>query len=178
MNQWIILLGTLLGTMLGGTISYLTMRYQSRNQRRIASRKLAEDRAIWAAERELDSLRQFYATVERLSAAAMEYRIRKAHELFNPEDIPDWVKDAGDAREGIETALSESYDEAYLLRSDVREKFELSIKQWNEYFLESDSRKALDHLMRLQSSLFEFKKSLAAEIRTVFDARRSGTDLN
>ena len=175
--QLIPILGTLIGVLIGGGISLLTARYVSQNQRAIAAQNLAETRAIWAAERKIDKLNALYGAIEKLSDNAQEYRIRKAHETFNPEDIPKWVKPAYDARNDIENSISEAQNQAYLLDEEVIDTFEKTLKAWRDAFLQIESKDMLESLMTFESSLFSLKRDVADKVRNTFTKRLTGADL-
>jgi len=176
-SQFIPILGTLIGVLLGGMISIITTRYAGKNQKDIAIQNLAEARAIWAAERKIDKLNSLYGAVEQLSDHAMEYRIRKAHESHNPNDIPNWVKSAYDARNDIENSIANAQNQAYLLDEDIVATFEAALEPWKDAFLEIDSKKVLEHLMKFESALFKLKRSIAATARSTFENRQAGSDI-
>jgi hypothetical protein len=118
MNEWLPVVGTLSGAIVAGIISILVSWRSNRNAMLHTKLTLAEDRARWAVERRLESLQQFYRTIEQLLDATEQIRIQEVWTLGLKEEgipIPDWVLSPGDARERFETAVRASSSQTLFL---------------------------------------------------------------
>jgi hypothetical protein len=179
MENWVPVIATLAGTVLGGGISLLIASLSNRRSLQHDKLAFAEERARWATERHLDQLRNFYGHVERLFDATQRFRIQQAWENTKEKDgidPPGWVASYSDARQGFEDALHQTYLECCLLDSDIERDFECLRKRQLQWLCSMTREEAAITLHTMEDDLMNFRKSIADRYRVAFDRRRAGTD--
>ena len=180
MNEWLPIVGTLAGATVGGAISFLLHWSANRHSRSVLKLNLANEAAKWAVERELEGIRRFYATVEKLSEATGKFRQQQAWEkLFGGSDDkpPSWMLSYADARGGLENALQAANSEKIFLDAKIQSEYDKAIKPYDDWFGATNQEESLECLIELEDSVHKFKKEVAIHFRGIFENRKSGADI-
>ena len=182
MGDWLAVVGTLAGALVAGGISFVLLWSSNKHAQQIVKINLAEERARWAAERQLERIQIFYGSIEKLIASVQQFRIQQAWESSiaesKHEKAPSWVLSYDVAKEGIEDALNFTYSEILLLDEDIQSKYNQAVTHYHRgWHFAKDKQAQVQHIMELEKELIVFKELLAARYRKVFDARRTGSDL-
>ena len=175
-SNWLPVVGTLGGAIVAGGISFILHWSSNRHARVTLDQRLSEERARWAVEYELEQLRLFYGTTEKLISAAENFRLQQAWARREPP-APDWILPYVAARGEIEDAILIARSEALLLNEEIQSEFQTALKGHQDWFLSRDENQAVDNLLRLEKDLQTFKKYLAAYFRKVFYQRKRGIDV-
>ncbi len=95
MGDWLAVVGTLAGALVAGGISFVLLWSSNKHAPQIVKINLAEERARWAAERQLERIQIFYETIEKLIASVEQFRIQQAWASTiagsESEKAPSWV---------------------------------------------------------------------------------------
>lgn len=179
MNAWIPIIGTLAGALVAGGMSLVLLVLANRHAQRVLSRNLMEDRARWAAERQLDQLRAFYAAIEELALAAAQLRIQQAWSamLTATEKAPDRVLPPDVARGAVEKALRITWYDSLFLDDRIRSSYRQVLNHYDGWFLSKTVDEGVGHLLNFENALRGFRHELAKKYRDIFDDRRTGSDV-
>lgn len=188
MNEWLPIVGTLSGAAIAGAISFLLHWSANRHTRATQKLTLASEAAKWAAERELEGMRRFYGTVEKLYEAVGNFRRQQAwanlleskeEDYLGPEEVktPDWIPSHNDARGALEEALYAANSEKIFLDSKIQAEYDKAIKPYQQIFMAMNTAETLQALAELNDSLFEFRRLVADHYRTIFENRKTGADI-
>ena len=179
-SEWVSLVAGLSGAVIGGLISLLAQWISFRHQSTSQKRAWQEERERWRIEDRLTDLREMYDSVESLSIAVENFRIRKAHERSTAEadrEIPAHVLPYNDARGGFEDsiwAVKRSLllmDESLL---DWSKKFDENYRNWLLAKTEDDG---IEALLEFERQITEFRRFVAAEFRKAKTERASLTSV-
>lgn len=180
MQIWVPVISTLIGVALGGLVSFLTTRLAAQQQTRRLQLELSERRAIWATERRLAGITQFYETIARLHQATGDYRVTNARLRLKKEreiELPSWVKPYNEARAAFEDALSNAWSEALLLESDIEAEFRKALEPNRKRELVETEEEGIELLWQFEFALSALRRRLAQRYRKVFLGRVKGKDL-
>ena len=156
------------------------MIISNRNSYRISELARTEDRAKWGAERELEQLRSFYSSLERLVSALEQFRIQQAWDadLFGDGmQAPVWVPNYNDARHEFEFALHATNIEVALLAEPIQTEYECVKAYYLKWLCAKTKAIGVNELAAMEEALGKFRNFVAKHQRNVFDERRRGMDL-
>lgn len=180
MQAWLPIIGTLAGAVVAGAISVALMILSNRHSLRIAKLNFQEDRAKWAAERQLDRLQKFHSSLQRLVTAVEQFRIQQAWAADPLEDgtpAPKWVHSYDAARGEFEEAIRAINTDIALLDENVQAEYKRVRKHQFDWFCSKSEKEGVGVLCSMEQDLLKFRESLAQRHRNVFDSRRLGADL-
>ena len=180
MQAWLAVIGTLAGAVVAGVISIVLMILSNKHALKVAKLKLAEDRAQWAAERQLEQLRGFYGNLERLVGAVEQFRIQQAWDadLFGDGvPAPDWVPTYNTARGEFEDALRATGTQTSLLDEGVQAEYERVRGHYLKWLCSKTKEAGVNEILDMEKDLHAFRRWLAKCHQDIFDKRRSGRDV-
>lgn len=176
MNAWLPVIATLAGAFVGGGISILVTWLSNRGQVRLATLKFEEERAIWAANRRLDQLREFHRAVEALGIAAQNYRITTAWRRLaaKGEKIPTWVEELGDTRAAFYGATRAAQLDVSLIDDDLlSELSEINDTYANIVMVGDDPTQGM---VQIERQVECYRKKIAQRYRDTTKSRLLGND--
>jgi len=173
-------IGTLAGAIVAGVISIVLAILSNRQALKTSKLTFAEERAKWAAERQLERLQKFYGTAEKLIDATTNLRIQQAWEMSYKKDkipVPKWVLSVNDARASFVAALQNTNSEMSLLDADIQDEYIDATQRHFNWLIAKTEEQGVQELVEMERELIAFRHNIALRYRKVFDERRHGIDL-
>lgn len=180
METWIPIIATLLGTLIGGSISLFAQKISASQQASALEKQLTEQRAQWAIERKMIQFEELFEKIEEFSEATMWLRVRKARERNLTEHaipIPDWVPDANPARTAFEETLWALKKQIMLTHenlSSVKDSLDTKYRDW---MLSEDEDANIKALQGLENEIGIIRNRIVELYQVTFEDRKNGQDL-
>lgn len=171
LTSWIPIVGTLLGTIIGGAISFLAQKLAARYAREIQTRNMAEERARWVVEKQLVEMKSLYKQLADFIDVTAEFRIHKAREVLVASSEISASRDSEEynlKRERWENTLKMVLADILMFDVELHEKFKQVLRPRTDWFMAKDGKEALDCLIKLEENLQRFAEDLAGRYREVF----------
>jgi hypothetical protein len=179
-NNWIPVIGTLLGATIAGVISIVLSWLSNRRTEKNTKLLLAEERAKWAVEKRLERLQVFYSAIEKLQDVTSQFRVQQVwHALIQKEEeveAPRWVQSYDKARGEWEDQFGVVTRNLLFQDEGVRTEFEKRNIKWVRWMLSKTTDEGVQILMDLEDDIQKFKEWLAKRYRDQFEDRYRGLD--
>ena len=174
MPEWLTVLSTLAGTVIGGSISFLAQWMSTRSARRNQQVHLTEQRLTWATERELAQLQAFNAELRNAIDAVVEFRCFEARKALYPETSKDG--NGQELRGNFEDYLYKMRVMSLFCDITIEEKFAAAENQRSQWMVAPNRLAGVECLMELERCLFDLQAQVAGRYRTLVNKRRDGSD--
>jgi type II secretory pathway component PulJ len=180
MNNWIPVIGTLLGAIVAGSISVILSFLSNRHATQNTKLVLAEERARWAIEKRLQRLQTFHGIIEKLANATSQFRIQQAWQASYEKEPglkpPKFVGSYEKARGEWEKQLGEVHRELLMQDEEVQSQFKQSNITWLRWLASKSIDEGVETLFSMEDDIQAFTMWLAKRYRSQFEGRYRGAD--